>query len=111
MRYVYQVSVSESSQKAFPQVKVGSLRELPLRGIKFADPKERDSHDKVVTMVRTMIDLHEKKEEIETPHHSRVIERRIDALDREIDQIIEQLYGLNPTEMDQIESFFANSSA
>ena len=111
MRYVYQVSVSESSQKAFPQVKVGSLRVLPLRRIEFTDQKERASHDEIVDMVTTMVHLHEKKEEVETAHHRRVLNRRIDALDRDLDQVVERLYGLNPIETDQVESFLANASA
>ena len=111
MRYVYQVLVSESSQKAFPQVKVRSLRVLPLRGIEFADQKERDFHDRIVALVSTMVNLHEKKAEVETAHHQRALNRRIDSLDRELDQIIEELYGLNPAETDQVASYLANASA
>jgi hypothetical protein len=51
MRILYMQAVQESRQKAFPQVKVRSLRALPVRTINPSDARDRDLHDRIVEFV------------------------------------------------------------
>ena len=58
MRYVYRVSVRESAQKAFPQVKVRSLRSLPIRAVDPGSERDKEIHNLLVTRVHRLIELH-----------------------------------------------------
>ena len=107
MRYVYRVSVRESSQKAFPQVKVRSLRSLPIRAIDPESERDREIHDLLVNRVRQLIDLHASVGAAETAHERQVLTRRIRGLDREVDQLVERMYGLSEAEVAQVVQYLA----
>lgn len=103
LRYIYQRIVPEAQQKAFPQVKVSSLRRLPIRSIDFSDPSEKAWHDKMVTLVQSILDLHKRLAAAKTAHEKTVLERQIAATDREIDQLVYDLYGLTADEIKIVE--------
>lgn len=103
MRYVYRAMIKEAAQNAFPQVKVRSLRMLPIRSIDFADRAERAAHDALVASVDEMIKLQARREDTKTPPDRDILTRLIESLDREIDHIVERLYGLSDKEVAQIE--------
>ncbi len=109
MRYVYSVLVKESAQKAFPQVKVGSLRALPIRAVDLNSEWDKEVHDLLVTRVDRLIELHTWVETAETDHERKVLNRRIQGIDREVDQLVEQMYGLSQTEVDQVKRHLAKT--
>ena len=111
MRYVYSVAVRESAQKAFPQVKVRSLRSLPIRGIDPGSERDREIHDLLVIQVQRLIDLHGCVEKAETAHDRQVLSRRIRGLDGEVDQLVERLYDLSETEVSQVVQYLAGTGA
>lgn len=109
MRYAYSVLVKESTQKAFPQVKVGSLRALPIRAVDLNSEWDKEVHDLLVTRVDRLIELHACVETVETDHDRKVLNRRIQSIDREVDQLVEQMYGLSETEVDQVRRHLAET--
>ena len=111
MRYVYKVSVRESAQKAFPQVKVRSLRSLPIRSVDPGSERDREIHDLLVTRVHRLTDLHERVETAETAHDRQVLSRRILGVDREVDRLVERMYGLSEGEIAQVVRYLAETGA
>ncbi|MFQ5412235.1 MAG: Eco57I restriction-modification methylase domain-containing protein, partial [Phycisphaerae bacterium] len=103
IRYVYGQTVRESRQKAFPQVKVRSLRALPIRTIDRADPADRLWHDQIVDLVQRMLDLHRRRDVSHSPDLMDDIQRRIDETDRRIDGLVYKLYGLTDDEISIVE--------
>jgi len=47
--------------------------------------------------------LHEESARATTPHRKNVLQRRIDATDHEIDQLVYELYGLSDKEIAIVE--------
>jgi len=111
MRYVYSVAVRESAQKAFPQVKVRSLRSLPIKAIDPGSERDKEVHDLLVDHVQRLIDLHACVATTETAHDRKVLSRRIQGLDREVDQLVERLYGLSEAEVSQVVRYLAGLGA
>lgn len=103
LRYVYQRTVPEARQKAFPQVKVRSLRQLPIRSIDFSDPADKARHDRMVSLVQTMLDLHKHLATAKTAHEKTMLQRQITATDHQIDQLVYELYGLTEEEIKIVE--------
>jgi hypothetical protein len=56
-------------------------------------------HDRMVSLVQTMLDLHKSLQEANTPPKRETIERQIDATDHQIDTLVYDLYGLTPAEI------------
>ena len=109
MRYMYRVSVRESAQKAFPQVKVRSLRSLPIRAVDPGSERDKEIHNLLVTRVHRLIELHACMETAETAHDRQVLSRRILGLDREVDRLVERMYGLSETEVAQVVRYLAET--
>jgi len=104
LRYVYERSVQESQQKAFPQVKVGSLRKLPMHEIDFSKPAEKAKHDKMVSLVEQMLKLHKDKAGVHLGQEKAVLSQQIEATDAQIDRLVYDLYGLTEDEIKVVEA-------
>ena len=81
-----------------------SLNALPIRKIFFSNAAEKRTHDKIVSLVERMLDMHKQLPETRTPHEKEALQRRIDATDAQIDKLVYDLYGLTSEEIAMIES-------
>jgi hypothetical protein len=71
-------------------------------------PKPQDkAHDRLVDLVDQILSLHQQLAAAKTPQEQTVLQRQIDATDRQIDQLVYQLYGLSDAEIKIVEA--ANS--
>jgi type I restriction-modification system DNA methylase subunit len=70
---------------------------LPIRSINFSDPAEKALHDKLVSLVERMLELH--KQSPRTPQEQEVVKREIESTDRGIDRLVYELYGLSEEEI------------
>ncbi|MGQ9628383.1 MAG: Eco57I restriction-modification methylase domain-containing protein, partial [Anaerolineae bacterium] len=101
---LYQDIVREKG-RVFAQVKLSKLKQLPIRLIDFSDPADAARHDKMVAMVEEMLRLQKEREEAEALKDDRRHElaRRIERLDKEIDALVYELYGLTEEEIAVVE--------
>ncbi|MEA3487749.1 MAG: DNA methyltransferase [Euryarchaeota archaeon] len=89
---------------AFPQIKVGQLKSLPIRTLDFSNPTEKAQHDKLVTLVETMLELHKKHHETRMDRDKELYERQIKIVDAQIDRLVYDLYGLTDEEVKVVET-------
>ena len=80
MRFFYESS--------FPTLHVqrDELASLPVRPIDFTSPTDIARHHRMVALVERMLDLHKKLASEGAPHVKTVLQRQIEATDREIDR-------------------------
>ncbi len=57
----------------------------------------------MVSLVERMLDLHKKLAAAQTPHVRTVLQRQIEATDRQIDALVYELYGLTEEEINVVE--------
>lgn len=62
--------------------------QLPIRTIDFSDPADKAQHDKMVSLVRTMLDLYKQLAAAKTAHEKTMLQRQIAATDHQIDQLV-----------------------
>ncbi len=79
------------------------IEQLPVRIIDFSNRQELARHDKMVSLVQTMLELHKKLHGARTPDEKTMLQRQIDATDRQIDNIVYELYGLTDEEIAIVE--------
>jgi hypothetical protein len=57
----------------------------------------------MVTLVQQMLDLHRRKAEAKDAAATQRLQRLIDSTDRQIDNLVYELYGLTPEEIAVVE--------
>jgi hypothetical protein len=79
------------------------LSGVPIRRIDFSNPDDVNRHDRMVELVERMLNLHRRLPEAKTPDEKTMLDRQIAATDREIDQLVYELYGLTDEEIRIVE--------
>jgi hypothetical protein len=79
------------------------IRSTPIRPINFSDPADKARHDRMVALVEQMLSLHKQLAAAKTPDSKTVLQRQIEATDKQIDRLVYELYGLTEEEMYIIE--------
>ncbi|MHB8629224.1 MAG: Eco57I restriction-modification methylase domain-containing protein [Aggregatilineales bacterium] len=95
----YLKSISTTMRGGFFRYFTQFIEQLPIRVIDFANPGEKAQHDKIVSLVDRMLDLHKKRAAALTPPDQTALDRQIEATDRQIDTAVYALYGLSKDEM------------
>ncbi|MBP8083379.1 MAG: Eco57I restriction-modification methylase domain-containing protein, partial [Spirochaetes bacterium] len=78
------------------------IEQLPIRAIDFNNPSDKEKHDKMVSLVEKILELHKKKA-VAKDHESELIERLIVSIDAEINQLVYDLYDLTDEEIKIVE--------
>ncbi len=100
--YLYQISAQEAG-RTFAQIKIFRIRSMPFRSIDFSDPTDVAMHDKMVKLVEQMLDLNKKLSAAKIPDEKTKIQRQINTTDKQIDNLVYQLYDLTEEEIKIIE--------
>ena len=79
------------------------IRNLPIKVIDDSQIAEKKKHDSIVNLVQQMLSLHEKFNEVNTPPAKKMIQQQIQATDRQINQLVYELYELTDAEITMIE--------
>ncbi len=79
------------------------MEQLPIRMINFSDKVDKSAHDRMVKLVEAMLPLHRQLAAVKSEAQKSVIQRQIEATDREIDRLVYSLYGLTKEEISIVE--------
>jgi hypothetical protein len=80
------------------------LKMVPIPSIDFSNPKDKSRHDRLASLVTTMLDLHKKLPLVRTEHEKTVLSRQIIGTDRQIDSLVYELYSLTSEEIKIVEN-------
>jgi hypothetical protein len=102
MDYIYKNRFI-TNPDAFPYIQHYDLEKLPIPALDLSKKSDKAVHDKLVSLVDQMLAL-KKKEHAETvPQTKTMIGRQIQAVDKQIDALVYQLYGLTEEEIRVVE--------
>ena len=79
------------------------FKEFPIRTIDPSNPEDAAIHDRMVSLVGQMLELHKKLDVAKLGSEKEMIQRRINATDAEIDRLVYELYGLTDEEIAIVE--------
>ena len=79
------------------------LSQLPIRPINFSDPAEKARHDKMVSLVERMLALHKSLASTHNPQEADRLMREVESVDKFIDGLAYELYGLTEEEIEVVE--------
>jgi hypothetical protein len=89
--------------EALAEVKRIHVAQLPIRAINFADKTEKVAHDKMVALVEQMLEAKKHLQTARTDKDKTYYQDRCNALDRQIDKSVYELYGLTGDEIKIVE--------
>ena len=98
MSIFYKQKAVKSVRKVFPKVVIKNLREFP-----YPRTIGTDEGKKVVQLVDQQIDLQKRITAVKTDHEKTALQRQIDAVNQQIDQLVYELYGLTEEEIKIVE--------
>jgi hypothetical protein len=79
------------------------FKDFPIRVINFDHATDKKHYDQMVQWVDQMLDFNQQLEFARDPQTKRVLTRQIEAIDRQIDQLVYALYDLTAEEIAIIE--------
>ena len=88
---------------AFTKIRTNQLARLPIPVMDLSFPTDKARHDHTVELVDTMLKLHMDLQAAKTDHEKSLIQRQIDATDKQIDQLVYELYALTDKEIRIVE--------
>jgi len=82
--------------------------ELRVRVPDCRKPREKRLYDRMISLVQQMLDFHNQLATARVPDEKTRIQRQIDATDKQIDQLVYELYGLTGEEIAIVEGRITN---
>jgi hypothetical protein len=79
------------------------LGKIPIYSIDFDDSEDKTRHDRMVTLVIEMLELHKHLSQAKIDQEKRLITQEIESTDRQIDSLVYGLYGLTAIEIAVVE--------
>lgn len=79
------------------------IKKLPIKIIDFNNTQEVSLHNKVVSLVEQRLKLSDNLAKANIPRDIELIQRQIDATDKQIDNLVYELYGLTDEEIEIVE--------
>ena len=101
--FLYRLLTLEKG-RVLAQVKPTILKKLPIISLDFSNKIESDNHDRLVSLVEQMMSLYNRLKAVNSPNEKKVIQKQIDVTDRQIDQLVYQLYELTDDEIAIVEN-------
>lgn len=89
--------------KAFAEVKIANLQKLPIPKISLSDAAQKSRLDEMVQKVEAMLDAKKELAKAQTDKDRTYYENKCAALDRQIDRLVYNLYGLTDDEIRTVE--------
>jgi hypothetical protein len=91
-------------KRTFPKIKKAALLGFPVPRLDFSHPEERKRHDDLVMLVQRRMDVETQLAAARLPIQVTALRRQIETLDSQIDNSVNAMYSLTPTEIAAISS-------
>lgn len=101
--YLYVNTSTIATKDDFRQTTLAELRRLPVVVIDFSDPADKARHDKMVRLVEQMMEAKKAWAAAQTEKDKTYYDDKCRALDRQIDTLVCELYGLTAEEIAIVE--------
>jgi hypothetical protein len=103
MHFLYIDLVGEQ-ERIFPEVKPVQLFKLPIRFINFEDETDESLYGRIVALVPQMIIAKQQSASAQSDRDKNYFDRKCSEIDRQLDEMIYELYGLTVEEIALVEA-------
>jgi type I restriction-modification system DNA methylase subunit len=100
----YLKNISTTMRGGFFRYFTQFIEQLPIRLIDFSNSKDKKNYDRINQLVEQMLSLHKQLNQAQTPPAKKRIQQQIKATDRQINQLVYELYELTDEEIAIVEA-------
>ena len=104
LQRIFEIQNPQMVGKIFAEIKVIYVERLPICQAGPDKSADKDRHDRMVSLVERMLELHKQLAAAKTEYAKTNLQRQIDATDAQIDQLVYELYELTPDEIKIVEA-------
>ncbi|MGD2088484.1 MAG: N-6 DNA methylase [Candidatus Aminicenantes bacterium] len=90
-------------RQAFPKVLINDIRNFPLPFINLENQIDKSRYDLIVDRVTQMLELQKKYHSAKIETEKNLFKKQIEIVDKQIDQLVYELYGLTDEEIKIVE--------
>ncbi len=101
-QFLYKTGI-QGGQRVIPQIKATNLYDLPFP-ISQTSQQHLFSQNTISNLVEKIIELTNESQKVNLDIHRQQIQRAIDHADKQIDQLVYELYGLTEEEIKIVET-------
>ena len=103
----YHLNTSSNAFKGtFPKLLIKDLLDIPIPKIDSLIPDEQFRYNTIIQIVKKMLEFNKKVQLPKTDYERNIIQRQIEATDRQIDRLVYDLYRLTEEEISIIEKTY-----
>lgn len=103
MTFYHRKKFLDEFKMRFQKILIKDARRFPIRVIAPTNKTDQAANNRIVALVEKMLALHQQLAAAKTPQDATLLQRQIAATDRQIDQLVYQLYGLTDEEIALVE--------
>lgn len=103
LSFLYPYTSTKQVAASFPRLSVRDIKRLPIAVPNVQEASGRQLHDRFVALVDKMLTLTPALRAAKTDAEKATLQNAVTKTDREIDQLVYQLYGLTPDEIALVE--------
>ncbi|MCL4557111.1 MAG: N-6 DNA methylase [Deltaproteobacteria bacterium] len=92
-----------TNKNSIAQAKKVDLDQLPIYKVDQSNANGKARHDRMVYLVDQMLTLNKQLPTVKTDHEKTALQRQIDSTDKQIDELVYELYGITDEERKIIE--------
>ncbi|MCX7021803.1 MAG: N-6 DNA methylase [bacterium] len=101
--FIYRLLALESG-RVLAQVKPSIIKQLPIRTIDFDNKDDKVMHDRLVVLVERMLIAKKEWSTAQTEKDKTYYKDKCDAIDKQINELVYDLYGLTPEEIEIVKA-------
>lgn len=103
LNFFFKKYFTTKKEDIFPEIQAYHINELPIYKIDLSKKEEKEKYDKIIELVDSMIILNKKLILEKNPNSITIINRQINAIDRQIDSLVYKIYNLDESNIKIIE--------
>ena len=93
------ITLPNFGKNIFPKLNPKDVKNLPVPRIDLNNPTDKSNHDKIVSLIDSMLTMQKQLSTSNSVAQTSIIQRQIDTTDTEIDRLIYELYRLTEEEI------------
>ena len=99
----YLTQVCPAKLNNYYRFNANNINEIPIKVINHDSSVEKNLYDKIVVLVGQILDVNSKLIELKSDNDKKNHQQKIDAVDKQIDRLVYELYGLSDDEIRIVE--------
>ena len=103
LNFYFKKYFTTKKEDIFPEIQSYHINALPICKVNLENNSEKQSHDKIVQLVDQILEAKKQLQKVTTDKDKTYYKRRCETLDRQIDQLVYELYGLTEEEIRIVE--------